>query len=233
MANDFGLLNAAPPSGLQGFGNVNYGLLAPETVAQLQQPRNFPGGTYGQALPADFARSAPKPGDYYDPYYNLRNIPGLLDNPNFSWLKQLDTGPMNIALPAQVVPGTETGKSKGGLGGLTEGWKEKADRIKDLFDLSANVQQAPISLAGVANQFDLSDPNTWVGQSRGKLNEWEDNFRQTFSISDPNAPIGEIKGKINEWEDNLRQGLNINKVGNVNTYTKPVSNVVKKIKSWF
>ncbi len=85
----------------QGFGNIGYGLLSPEVLAGMAY--KAPTGTYGQALSAP--APALSPGDSFDPYYNLRNIPGLLNNPNFSWLSGFNTAPMaNIKMPEPLDP---------------------------------------------------------------------------------------------------------------------------------
>lgn len=83
----------------QSFGNISYGLLSPETLAgMVYKPTS---GVYGQQMTSP--APALKPGDTFDPYYNLRNIPGLLNNPNFSWLSGFNAAPMTgLTVPERI-----------------------------------------------------------------------------------------------------------------------------------
>ena len=90
--------------GLLSFGPMNYGLLSPTQLGQLQSSYQPNQGQYNQALPADYKPLNPQPGDEYDPYYNLRMMmPGLLSNPNFSWLKSMNLQPMQGLLIQQPI----------------------------------------------------------------------------------------------------------------------------------
>lgn len=90
--------------GLQSFGGMPLGLLSQSQLGQLQSSWMPNQGQYGQALPADYKPLNPKPGDAYDPYYNLRMMmPGLLNNPNFSWMKSMNLQPMEGLLMPQMI----------------------------------------------------------------------------------------------------------------------------------
>ena len=96
--------------GLQSFGGMPLGLLSQAQLGQLQSSYQPNQGQYNQALPADYKPLNPKPGDTYDPYYNLRMMmPGLLNNPNFSWLKSMDLQPMQNLKISSPVSANSTG----------------------------------------------------------------------------------------------------------------------------
>lgn len=93
MANDYGLSNFNPNTGLLGFGQMAVPQLSQAQLAGLLGSFPAPQGQYGQAMPQ--GEFKPTKGQI-DPYYNLRMIQGLENNPNFSWLKGLNLAPMKM-----------------------------------------------------------------------------------------------------------------------------------------
>ncbi len=128
MANDYGLSNFNPNTGLLGFGQMAVPQLSQAQLAGLLGSFPAPQGQYNQAMPQGMFE--PTKGQI-DPYYNLRVMQGLENNPNFSWLKGLNLAPMKMTgweglldpasypqptMPPSMMDQLGTTMSRGGVG---------------------------------------------------------------------------------------------------------------------